>query len=77
QGRGVCADAFCSGKSVLVADVEAYPGHIACDADTRSELVVPLVLHGRTLGVMDLDCLAPDAFDEHDREGIERIVRIV
>ncbi|EJD40719.1 GAF domain-like protein [Auricularia subglabra TFB-10046 SS5] len=76
-GRGVCADAYASGSTVRVADVETYPGHIACDGDTRAEIVVPLVVAGCTVGVLDLDCLAPDAFDADDQAGLERIARIV
>jgi len=82
-GKGVCADAFVHRKTVLVADVEAYPGHIACDGDTKSEIVLPMVIKGengaehRVLGVMDLDCLALGAFDEDDKKGLEAIVEMI
>ncbi|KAH7100788.1 GAF domain-like protein [Auriculariales sp. MPI-PUGE-AT-0066] len=77
DGHGVCADAFASGHPVIVSDVELYPGHIACDGETRSEIVLPLVAKGRTIGVLDLDCLAHGAFDEEDRVGLERVVSLV
>ena len=78
RARGVCADAFLGRRTVLVPDVDAYPGHIACDGGTRSELVCPLLLpDGRALGVLDLDCLALGGFDERDRAGLERIARLV
>jgi len=76
-GRGVCADAFASGQPLIVSDVEAYPGHIACDGDTKSEIVLPLIARGRTVGVLDLDCIAKDAWDEDDREGLKRIAQLV
>jgi L-methionine (R)-S-oxide reductase len=57
-GRGVCGTAAQRRETVIVADVEAFPGHIACDAASRSEIVVPLVKHGRLLGVLDLDAVA-------------------
>ncbi|KIJ55399.1 hypothetical protein M422DRAFT_774442 [Sphaerobolus stellatus SS14] len=76
-GKGVCADAFVSQKTVVVEDVEAYPGHIACDGETKSEIVVPIVLNGRGIGVLDLDCLATGAFSEEDRAGLEEIVKII
>ena len=77
---------------MLVPDVDAYPGHIACDGETKSELVCPLLLRvprsggdgdGDTaseplaIGVLDLDCLALGGFDERDRVGLERIARLV
>ncbi|NIX78112.1 GAF domain-containing protein [Microvirga terricola] len=75
-GRGVCGTAVEREASVLVPDVHAFPGHIACDSASRSELVVPLIKQGRTLGVLDLDSPSPSRFDEADREGCERLVQI-
>src|SRR5712692_11642015 len=54
-GEGVCGTAAARGEAIVVADVDAFPGHIACDAASRSELVVPLVADGRVVGVLDLD----------------------
>lgn len=75
-GKGVCGAAVAQGRSMLVADVHAFPGHIACDAASRSELVVPL--HGRdgVIGVIDLDSPSPARFDADDQAGIERIATI-
>ena len=75
-GKGVCGAAVAQGKSMLVEDVHAFPGHIACDAASRSELVVPL--HGRdgVIGVIDLDSPSLARFDADDQAGIERIAAI-
>lgn len=79
--RGVCAAGFLNKETALVRDVEDYPGHIACDGGTKSELVVPLILNhdGQQigLGVLDLDCLAVGGFDEDDRVGVERISELL
>jgi putative methionine-R-sulfoxide reductase with GAF domain/alkylhydroperoxidase family enzyme len=72
-GRGVCGTAALLGTSVLVPNVEEFPGHIACDAQSRSELVVPLVEDGAVLGVLDLDSPLPGRFDEADRLGCEEL----
>ncbi|KAF7983812.1 hypothetical protein HWV62_19057 [Athelia sp. TMB] len=82
KARGVCADAFMQRKTALVPDVEAYPGHIACDGETKSEIVCPLLLQrdgeeDAVLGVLDLDCLALGGFDEEDQTGLERIAELV
>src|SRR4028118_2142476 len=76
-GRGVCGTAVERKASVVVPDVHAFPGHIACDSASRSELVVPIVKDGRVLGVLDLDSPNPNRFDEEDREGCETLVRIL
>ncbi|WP_439497991.1 GAF domain-containing protein [Bosea sp. (in: a-proteobacteria)] len=75
-GRGVCGAAAERGQSVLVEDVHAFPGHIACDAASRSELVVPLLRDGRVLGVLDLDSQEVARFDAEDQAGIEAIAAI-
>jgi L-methionine (R)-S-oxide reductase len=75
-GRGVCGTAVERKASIVVPDVHAFPGHIACDSASRSELVVPLVKNGQVLGVLDLDSPNPDRFDEEDREGCEALVQI-
>ncbi|MBM6582296.1 GAF domain-containing protein [Microvirga sp. BT689] len=75
-GRGVCGTAVERQESIVVADVHAFPGHIACDSASRSELVVPLIKNGQVLGVLDLDSPHPDRFDETDREGCEALVQI-
>ena len=77
KGRGVCADAYIQRKTVLAPEVDSYPGHIACDGETKSEIVCPLLLEGRCIGVLDLDCLAINGFDEDDRVALERIASLV
>jgi len=74
--KGVCGDAARTRRTQRVDDVEAFPGHIACDAASRSELVVPLVRGGELLGVFDLDSPDPARFDVVDQEGLETIARI-
>ena len=68
-GKGVCGAAAASLEPQLVADVQAFPGHIACDAASRAELVVPIVANGRLVGVLDLDSPTPGRFDKEDEEG--------
>jgi GAF domain-containing protein len=70
-GRGVCGTAAATRVTQLVPDVHAFPGHIACDADSRSEIVVPLIRDGVVIGVLDLDSPKPGRFDEDDRAGME------
>jgi len=73
-GRGVCGTAVAEARSIVVPDVHAFPGHIACDAASRSELVVPVVKDGRILGVLDLDSPQLGRFDDEDRACLERLV---
>lgn len=75
-GRGVCGTAVERKTSLVVADVEAFPGHIACDSASKSELVVPLIEDGTVIGVLDLDSPRTGRFDEADRLGVERLVEI-
>ncbi len=75
-GRGVCGAAVEQRRSMLVEDVHAFPGHIACDAASRSELVVPILRGGEIIGVIDLDSPRPSRFDADDQAGIERIAEI-
>ena len=69
-GRGVCGTAAQRRETLVVPDVDAFPGHIACDAASRSEIVVPLLQHGRLLGVLDLDSPELARFDGEDGEGL-------
>lgn len=75
-GKGVCGAAVARRESVLVADVHAFPGHIACDSASESELVVPLLREGRVLGVIDLDSPRKGRFTEADRHGVEALARL-
>jgi GAF domain-containing protein len=72
-GSGVCGTAAATLETQRVADVHAFPGHIACDAASRSEIVVPLVVDGSLVGVLDIDSPSLDRFSEDDQAGIERL----
>ena len=74
-GRGVCGTAAQRREAVIVANVDEFPGHIACDSASRSEIVVPLVTDGRVVGVLDADAPVFVRFDEADRAGLEAIAR--
>jgi len=76
-GRGVCGTAAARRETVLVPDVHAFPGHIACDSASNSEIVVPIVRNGTLLGVLDLDSPVHARFDEADARGLEALVRIL
>lgn len=75
-GKGVCGTAASQRKTILVPDVHAFPGHIACDAASNSEIVVPLIARGELLGVLDLDSPKLARFDEEDRRGLERLATV-
>lgn len=74
-GRGVCGTAAARRQTLVVPDVRAFPGHIACDDASRSEIVVPILEDGRLRGVLDVDAPEPARFDEEDRSGLEDFVR--
>lgn len=76
-GGGVCGTAAATARTQLVADVHAFPGHIACDADSRSELVVPVIRDGVVIAVIDLDSPEMARFDEEDAQGIETLARAI
>ena len=76
KGRGVCGAAAESRQTQRIADVHAFPDHIACDAASRSELVVPLIKNGKVVGVLDLDAPIPDRFDADDQNGLEEIAAL-
>ncbi|MGH8381169.1 GAF domain-containing protein [Pseudomonas sp.] len=75
-GRGVCGAAVASRETQRVEDVHAFPGHIACDSASNSELVIPLVKEGRLIGVLDLDSPKLARFSEADQVGLERLAAI-
>jgi L-methionine (R)-S-oxide reductase len=77
-GRGVCGTAVAEVRSQLVPDVHAFPGHIACDAASRAEVVVPLTdSAGQVYGVLDIDSPEPDRFDAEDLAGLESLARVL
>jgi len=75
-GKGVCGTAAAEGRTVVVPEVHAFPGHIACDAASRSEIVVPLIRSGQVVGVLDLDSPLPGRFDAVDAAGLENLVAV-
>ncbi len=76
-GKGVCGTAWREKQTQLVPDVDLFPGHIACSALSRSEIVVPLILEGSVIGVLDIDSSLSDDFSSADQEGLERISRFL
>jgi L-methionine (R)-S-oxide reductase len=75
-GRGVCGTAAARRETIIVPDVNAFPGHIACDSASQSEVVVPLIAGDRVSGVLDLDSARPGRFDEVDARGLERLAAL-
>lgn len=76
MGKGVCGSAAVRGQTIRVADVEAFDGHIACDADSRSEIVVPLYKRGELIGVLDIDSTRLDRFSAGDETGLNALARV-
>lgn len=74
-GKGVCGTSALERKTMIVPDVDKFPGHIACDSASRSEIVIPMVHEDRLLGVLDIDSPELNRFDETDAMGLEAIVR--
>jgi L-methionine (R)-S-oxide reductase len=76
-GRGVCGTAVQRKETILVEDVHQFPGHIACDAASQSEIVVPLIKNGEVIGVLDIDSPEKSRFDQTDREQLEKLVEVL
>ncbi|EED19744.1 GAF domain nucleotide-binding protein [Talaromyces stipitatus ATCC 10500] len=76
-GRGVCGTAAQKKETVVVPDVLEFPGHIACDADSRSEIVVPILFEGETVAIIDIDCTEPAGFDEVDKKYLEQLAQLL
>ncbi len=77
KGRGVCGVSWEQAKTLIVPDVEKFPGHITCSSLSRSEIVVPLIRHGKVMGVLDVDSEKPDHFDETDKKYLEEIAGLI
>ncbi len=77
KGRGVCGAAWQKTETLIVADVEKFPGHIACSSLSRSEIVVPLIRNGEVTGVLDVDSAELDQFDETDKKYLEEIISLI
>ena len=76
-GKGVCGSAWAQKRTLIVPDVEQFPGHIACSSESRSEIVVPIFKDGEVWAVLDIDSKELSTFDEVDQEGLERIVELI
>jgi L-methionine (R)-S-oxide reductase len=74
KGRGVCGTSWALAKTLIVPDVEKFPGHIACSSLSKSEIVVPIIRNGEVIGVLDVDASEYDQFDETDQQYLEEIV---
>ena len=77
RGRGVCGAAWEAARTIIVPDVEKFPGHIACNSDSRSEIVIPLISDNTVFGVLDIDSDMLNDFDDTDRISLEEICRIL
>ncbi|MCC5895077.1 MAG: GAF domain-containing protein [Alkalibacterium sp.] len=77
NGSGVCGTAFKEERTIVVPDVHLFPGHIACDAASQSEIVVPLMKNGQKLGVLDIDAPIKDRFSQEDREILEEFASVL
>ncbi len=75
-GKGVCGAAAAGRRTLVVPDVHEFPGHIACDSASRSEIVIPLLVGERLLGVLDIDSPRVARFDAHDAEGLEQLASV-
>jgi L-methionine (R)-S-oxide reductase len=76
RGRGVCGTSWAEARTVLVPDVEAFPGHIACSSDSKSEIVVPIFKAGQVVAVLDVDSDRLADFDEADQAGLEQLMQL-
>ncbi|ATH62411.1 GAF domain-containing protein [Staphylococcus pasteuri] len=76
-GKGVCGTAVSTNETQVVKDVHQFPGHIACDANSNSEIVVPIHKDGKIIGVLDIDAPIKNRFNDQDRIGLEKIVSII
>lgn len=74
-GRGVCGTAWKEARTLIVPDVEQFPGHIACSSDSKSEIVVPMIKQGKVIGVLDIDSDTLDSFDDIDAHYLKEICR--
>ena len=77
KGRGVCGNSWAKAETLIVPDVEKFPGHIACSSLSRSEIVVPIIRNNNVIGVLDVDSKEPGHFDETDKKYLEEIVDLI
>jgi len=77
KGKGVCGSAWEQGKTLIVPDVDAFPGHIACSSASRSEIVIPIIRNGIVMGVLDVDSSELNSFDESDAVNLSAILELI
>lgn len=77
KGKGVCGSSWNEAKTIIVPDVEAFPGHIACSSASKSEIVVPIIRNGTVIGVLDVDSNQLNSFDETDADFLNKILQII
>lgn len=77
KGRGVCGTSWAKAQTLIVPDVEKFPGHIACSSLSRSEIVVPIIRNNKVLGVLDADSIEPDQYDNIDQDYLEQITELI
>ena len=77
KGRGVCGTSWAKAQTLIVPDVEKFPGHIACSSLSRSEMVVPIIRNNKVIGVLDADSIEPDQYDNIDQNYLEQITELI
>jgi GAF domain-containing protein len=77
KGRGVCGSSWAESRTLIVPDVELFPGHIACSSSSRSEIVVPIIRNNEVVGVLDADSAVTDQYDITDQEYLEKIISLI
>ncbi|HMK17543.1 MAG TPA: GAF domain-containing protein [Chitinophagaceae bacterium] len=77
KGKGVCGTSWAKAQTLIVPDVEKFPGHIACSSLSRSEIVVPIIHNNKVVGVLDVDSIEPDQFDNIDQDYLEQIIELI
>ncbi|TMI97027.1 MAG: GAF domain-containing protein [Bacteroidetes bacterium] len=77
KGKGVCGTSWAKAQTLIVPDVEKFPGHIACSSLSRSEIVVPIIRNNKVIGVLDVDSIEQDQFDNIDQDYLEQIIELI
>jgi len=77
KGKGVCGTSWAKAQTLIVPDVEKFPGHIACSSLSRSEIVVPIIRNNKVIGVLDVDSIEPDQYDNIDHDYLEQITELI
>jgi L-methionine (R)-S-oxide reductase len=77
KGKGVCGTSWAKTQTLIIPDVEKFPGHIACSSLSRSEIVIPIIRNNKVLGVLDVDSNEPDQYDKIDQDYLEQITELI